>query len=114
DLALIRTWKDAPSPGGALSAYVARLQGLYHRIEALPQGTLCEIGGGAMGGGYELSLSCDLRIAAEEAKIGLPEVGLGLIPGAGGTQRLTRLRGRGVAARGLLTAAPGDGWPAAF
>jgi enoyl-CoA hydratase len=113
DLSLIRTWKDAPSPGAALSAYIERLQGLYHRIESLPQVTLCEIGGAAMGGGYELALSCDLRIAAEEAKIGLPEVGLGLIPGAGGTQRLTRLCGRGVAARVILTGEPVDGKTAA-
>jgi enoyl-CoA hydratase/carnithine racemase len=113
DLALIRSWKDAPSPGGALSAYIERLQGLYHRIEGLPQVTLCEIAGAAMGGGFELALSCDLRIAAEEAKIGLPEVGLGLIPGAGGTQRLTRLCGRGVAARVILTAEPVDGRTAA-
>jgi enoyl-CoA hydratase len=113
DLALIRSWKDAPSPGGALSAYIERLQGLYHRIESLPQVTLCEIAGAALGGGYELALSCDLRIAAEEAKIGLPEVGLGLIPGAGGTQRLTRLCGRGVAARVILTAEPIDGKTAA-
>ena len=113
DLSLIRTWKDAPSPGGALGAYIERLQGLYHRIESLPQVTLCEIAGAAMGGGYELALSCDLRIAAEEAKIGLPEVGLGLIPGAGGTQRLTRLCGRGVAARVILTAEPIDGKTAA-
>ncbi len=113
DLSLIRTWKDAPSPGGALSAYIERLQGLYYRIESLPQVTLCEIAGAAMGGGYELALSCDLRIAAEEAKIGLPEVGLGLIPGAGGTQRLTRLCGRGVAARVILTAEPVDGKTAA-
>ena len=113
DLALIRSWKDAPSPGGALSAYIDRLQGLYYRIESLPQVTLCEIAGAAMGGGYELALSCDLRIAAIEAKIGLPEVGLGLIPGAGGTQRLTRLCGRGVAARVILTAEPIDGQTAA-
>ena len=113
DLALIRAWKDAPSPGGALSAYIERLQALYHRLESLPQVTLCEIAGAAMGGGYELALSCDLRIAADEAKIGLPEVGLGLIPGAGGTQRLTRLCGRGVAARVILTAEPIDGRTAA-
>ena len=113
DLSLIKTWKDAPSPGGALSAYIERLQGLYYRLESLPQVTLCEIAGAAMGGGYELALSCDLRIAAEEAKIGLPEVGLGLIPGAGGTQRLTRLCGRGVAARVILTAEPIDGKTAA-
>jgi len=109
DLALIRSWQDAPSPGGALRAYIERLQNLYQRIESLQQVTVCEIAGAAMGGGYELALSCDLRVAAEEARIGLPEVGLGLIPGAGGTQRLTRLCGRGVAARVILTAEPVDG-----
>jgi enoyl-CoA hydratase len=113
DLALLRSWKDAPSPAGALSAYVDRLQGLYRRIEQLPQVTVCEIGGAAMGGGYELALSCDLRIAADEAKIGLPEVGIGLIPGAGGTQRLTRLVGRGRAARVILGSEPFDGRQAA-
>jgi enoyl-CoA hydratase len=113
DLALIRSWAEAPSPGGALSAYIERLQSLYQRIESLPQVTLCEIGGAALGGGYELALSCDLRIAALEAKIGLPEAALGLIPGAGGTQRLTRLCGRGVAARIILTAEPVDGQIAA-
>jgi enoyl-CoA hydratase/carnithine racemase len=113
DLALIRSWKDAPSPAGALAAYIDRLQGLYRRIESLPQVTLAEIGGAAMGGGYELALSCDLRIAAEEAKIGLPEVGIGLLPGAGGTQRLTRLCGRGVAARIILGCEPVDGRTAA-
>ena len=102
DLDQIRSWKDAPSPGEALSAYVKRLQGLYRRIEQLPQVTFCEIGGAAMGGGYELTLACDLRMAANEARIGLPEVGIGLIPGAGGTQRLTRLCGPGIAKRIIL------------
>jgi enoyl-CoA hydratase/carnithine racemase len=106
DLALIRSWKDAASPTAALCGYIERLQGLYERIEKLPQVSVCEIGGAAMGGGYELALSCDLRIAAEEAKIALPEVGLGLLPGAGGTQRLTRLCGRGVAARVILSGEP--------
>jgi len=109
DLDLIRSWKDAPSPAAALNGYVERLQGLYQRIEQLPQVTFCEIGGAAMGGGYELALSCDLRLAAEEAKLGLPEVGIGLIPGAGGTQRLTRLCGRGIAARVILGCEPLDG-----
>lgn len=113
DLDLIRSWKDAASPSGALAAYVERLQGLYQRIEQLPQVTLAEIGGAAMGGGYELALSCDLRLAADEARIGLPEVGIGLIPGAGGTQRLTRLCGRGVAARIILGCEPVDGKTAA-
>jgi enoyl-CoA hydratase/carnithine racemase len=113
DLDLIRSWKDAPSPGRALSAYVERLQGLYQRLEQLPQVTFCEIAGAAMGGGYELALACDLRLAADEAKIGLPEVGIGLIPGAGGTQRLTRLCGRGVASRIILGCEPVDGRTAA-
>lgn len=109
DLALIRSWKDAESPTAALVGYIERLQGLYRRLETLPAVTVCEIGGAAMGGGYELALSCDLRIAADEAKIALPEVGIGLLPGAGGTQRLTRLCGRGVAARIILSGEPVDG-----
>ena len=109
DLAQIRSWKDADAPGAALSNYIIRLQGLYNRIESLPQVTFCEIGGAAMGGGYELALACDLRMVAEEAKIGLPEVGLGLIPGAGGTQRLTRLCGPGIAKRIILGAEAVDG-----
>lgn len=82
---------------------------LFDRIEALPCVTLAEIGGTALGGGYELALACDLRIAALEAKIGLPEARLGLIPGAGGTQRLTRLCGPGVAARIILACEVVDG-----
>jgi enoyl-CoA hydratase len=62
-----------------------------------------------MGGGYELALGCDLRIAAKEAKLGLPEVGLGLLPGGGGTQRLTSIAGPAVAARIILAADPVDG-----
>ena len=113
DLDLIRSWKDSPSPQAALGGYIDRLQALYQRIESLPQVTVCEINGAAMGGGYELALSCDLRVAAHEAKIGLPEVGIGLLPGAGGTQRLTRLCGRGVAARVILSGEPVDGSKAA-
>lgn len=109
DLDLIRSWKDAPSPGGALAAYIDRLQALYHRLEQLNQVTVCEIGGAAMGGGLELALATDLRIVADEAKIGLPEVGIGLLPGAGGTQRLTRLCGYGTAARIILACEPVDG-----
>jgi len=88
---------------------VATIQRLYARIERLPQVTLVEIAGAAMGGGLELALACDLRIAAAEAKLGLPEVRLGLIPGAGGTQRLTRLCGPALAARLILGAETFDG-----
>jgi len=71
--------------------------------------SLAEIGGAAMGGGYELALGCDLRMAANEAKLGLPEVGLGLLPGGGGTQRLTWIAGPAVAARIILTGDRVDG-----
>ncbi len=75
---------------------------LFDRLEALPCVTLAEIGGSALGGGFELALACDLRMASTSAKLGLPEAKLGLIPGAGGTQRLTRLCGPGTAARIIL------------
>ena len=94
----------------AAAAKVTRpFQALFERISSLPQVSLAEIGGAAMGGGFELALGCDLRIAAHEAKLGLPEVGLGLLPGGGGTQRLTWIAGPGIAARLLLTGERVDG-----
>ncbi|HTW72036.1 MAG TPA: enoyl-CoA hydratase/isomerase family protein [Acetobacteraceae bacterium] len=88
-------------------------QTLFARIEALPRVTLAEISGTALGGGFEVTLACDLRIAAQEAKVGLPELRLGLLPGAGGTQRMTRLAGRAVALRLILGAEQVDGAEAA-
>jgi enoyl-CoA hydratase/carnithine racemase len=87
----------------AVSAFVARMQAVFADIEALPFPTLAAIRGAAAGGGLELALACDVRIAADDAKLGLPEIRHGLLPGAGGTQRMTRLAGRGVAARLMLT-----------
>jgi enoyl-CoA hydratase len=113
DIDQIRARIEAPDGPDRMYSYVAGIQRLYNRIDALPQVTLAEIGGAAMGGGLELALSCDLRIAANEAKLGLPEARLGLIPGAGGTQRLTRLAGRAVAARVILSAEILDGVTAA-
>lgn len=113
DLHQIRERINAADGPDRMYAYVAGIQRLYERIEKLPQVTLAEIGGAAMGGGFELALACDLRIAANEAKIGLPEARLGLIPGAGGTQRLTRLCGRAIAARLILGAEVVDGTSAA-
>ncbi len=109
DLKEMRARFEAPDGPDRTYAYVASIQRLYARIESLPQVTLAEIGGAALGGGLELALACDLRIAAAEAKLGLPEVKLGLIPGAGGTQRLTRLIGRGLANRLILGAEAVDG-----
>lgn len=109
DLKEMRDRFDAADGPDRTYAYVASIQRLFARIEALPQVTLAEIGGAALGGGFELALACDLRIAAFEARLGLPEVKLGLIPGAGGTQRLTRLVGRGIASRLILGAEAVDG-----
>lgn len=97
----------------AMVKTAAGMQRLFARLEALPQVTIAELGGAALGGGFELALACDLRIAADEAKIGLPEARLGLVPGAGGTQRLTRLAGRGLAARLILGGEVLDGVRAA-
>lgn len=87
----------------AMVASVRRFHAVFDRLAALPMVTLAEIGGHALGGGLELALACDLRIAAYEAKLGLPEVNVGLIPGAGGTQRLTALCGAGIASQLILT-----------
>jgi enoyl-CoA hydratase/carnithine racemase len=94
-------------------AAVRELQQLLFRLEALPLATLAEVGGAALGGGLELALACDLRVAAAEARMGLPEVGLGLVPGAGGTQRLTALCGPALARRLILGAEVVDGAAAA-
>ena len=67
-----------------------RYQKLFARIQALPRPTLAELKGSALGGGLELALACDMRFASEAARLGLVEVKLGLMPGAGGTQRLPR------------------------
>lgn len=99
DLTEVRERFDAPDGSDRAYDYVSRLQRLYDRVERLPQVTLAEIGGAAMGGGLELALACDLRIIAADAKVGLPETRLGLIPAGGGTQRLTRLCGRAIASR---------------
>ena len=109
DLKEMRGRMDMVDGPDRMYAYVAGIQRLYFRIEALPQVVLAEIGGAAMGGGFELALACDLRIAANEAKVGLPEARLGLIPGAGGTQRMTRLFGPALAKRLILGAEVLDG-----
>lgn len=87
----------------ALDGLNASMQKLYDRIENFPRPTLAAINGYALGGGCELAMACDLRIASTNAQIGLPETALGVLPGAGGTQRLTRLVGRGRAVDMILS-----------
>ena len=76
---------------------------LFAAIDKCPKVTIAAVNGLALGGGCELALSCDLRIAAAHAKFGQPEVGLGIIPGAGATQRLPRIVGLGRAKHLILT-----------
>ena len=78
-------------------------QDVFRRIERFPKPVLAAVGGYALGGGCELALACHLRIASENARFGLPEVGLGIIPGYGGTVRLARLVGLGRAIELTLT-----------
>ena len=76
---------------------------LFAEIERFPRPTIAAVNGYALGGGCELALACDIRIAADTAKFGQPELGLGIIPGAGATQRLPRIVGLGRAKHLILT-----------
>jgi enoyl-CoA hydratase len=99
DIAALKQLRDAF--GGREAALSG--QDVTSTLAALPFPTVAAINGFALGGGLELALAADMRVAAPGAKLGLPEVGLGLIPGYGGTQRLPRLVGQGRALDMILT-----------
>ncbi len=88
-------------PGGRVR--LALEQSTVTRLARLPMPTIAAIEGNALGGGLEIALACDLRVASERAKLGLPEVRLAVIPGAGGTQRLARVVGLARARELILT-----------
>jgi enoyl-CoA hydratase len=86
--------------------FARRGQEVFTRIERLEKPVIAAVNGFALGGGCELAMACHMRIASSKARFGQPEVKLGILPGFGGTQRLPRLVGRGVAAQLVLTGEP--------
>jgi enoyl-CoA hydratase len=88
--------------------FAERGQQVFSAIENLPKAVVAAVNGYALGGGCELAMACHLRVASERAVFGQPEVGLGIIPGYGGTQRLPRLVGLGIATELVLTGAKID------
>ncbi len=90
-------------PAERVPLFVRNIRALMDDVEAMPQPTIAVINGFAFGGGTELALACDLRVAAAQAEVGLTEVSLAIIPGAGGTQRLPRLIGKSRAKDLVLT-----------
>ena len=102
-MATVAHLADAPE---RLMQFSADMQALFGRLENLPLPTVCALSGVALGGGFELALSCDIRVAEPQVTVGLPAVKIGLLPGAGGTQRVSRLAGPAVARRLILTGEP--------
>ncbi|BBO80975.1 enoyl-CoA hydratase [Desulfosarcina ovata subsp. sediminis] len=87
----------------AVRSFVDHIQKVFGRLADFTKPTIAAVSGFAFGGGCELALCCDIRIAADNARFGLPEIKLGILPGAGGTQRLPRLVGMGNAKRMIYT-----------
>jgi enoyl-CoA hydratase/carnithine racemase len=85
------------------AAYARQFRASFDKLAALPRAVIASVAGYALGGGCELALACDLRVASETATFGQPEILLGIIPGAGGTQRLARLVGPGRAKELILS-----------
>jgi enoyl-CoA hydratase len=97
---------DTLPDGAAFGVFVKGLTDAYDRLAACPTPSIAAVNGLALGGGLELALACDLRLAAPTARLGVPEVRLGLLPAAAGTQRLARLLPAAVAKHLLMTGAP--------
>lgn len=87
-------------------AFITAMTGAFSALSSLPKPSVAAVNGAALGGGLELALACDFRIAAAGARLGVPEVKLGLLPGAMGTARLTRMLSPGAAKHLLMTGEP--------
>ncbi|HVV89944.1 MAG TPA: enoyl-CoA hydratase-related protein [Solirubrobacterales bacterium] len=98
----LRQFDAALADAATMEGHAALTRRVFAALDALPMPTIAAVGGHAAGGGLELALACDLIVADPRARLGLPEVTLGLIPGAGGSQRLPRRVGRSRATRMLL------------
>ena len=102
DLTEIEALPDAR----AFRGFIARMAEVYQLISDCPKPSVAALHGVAFGGGLELALACDLRVAEHDARLGVPEMKLGVLPGAGGTQRLPRLVPAGIAKQMILTGEP--------
>ncbi|MGG1661706.1 enoyl-CoA hydratase-related protein [Brevibacillus sp. NRS-1366] len=91
-------------PQEQVQQYIRTIRDTFSELEKLPKPVIAAINGLALGGGTELALACDIRVMSDTAQMGLTETSLGIIPGAGGTQRLPRLVGKGIAKELIFTA----------
>ncbi|WP_144463161.1 enoyl-CoA hydratase [Siminovitchia fortis] len=101
----IKEFTEVPN-GEAFTELAADGQRVFEKIESFPKPVIAAIHGAALGGGLELAMACHIRLVSDNAKLGLPELQLGLIPGFGGTQRLPRYVGAAKAAEMLFTSKP--------
>ncbi|MDY0241153.1 MAG: enoyl-CoA hydratase [Rhodospirillaceae bacterium] len=99
----IKSFPDMFGIPGAAYGFARTVYEVWDYIENFPKPTIAAINGLAFGAGLELALACDIRIASENAKFGLPEINLGLFPGGGGTQRMPRLAGSALAKEMIFT-----------
>jgi enoyl-CoA hydratase/carnithine racemase len=104
DIPEIKALLENPEEGyGEARAFIERGQGVHLKIETASKPVIAAINGFCLGGGLELAMSCHMRICSDRARLGQPEINLGLIPGWGGTQRLARIVGKGKALEMILT-----------